>query len=84
MAANEKLTVDRKSEHARKTGRCFWLLRTPGFPTKTFIYKKDTQNRAIVELKKTIYEYIYVYLKVGKNKCFNQKNIPFLVLKMYF
>lgn len=34
---------------------------------KTFIYIKETQNRAIVEEeKKTIYEYIYVYVKLGK------------------
>lgn len=50
---------------------------------KTFIYMKETQNRAIVQEEKYIYEYIYVYVKVGKNKYFNQRNIPLLVLKMY-
>lgn len=45
---------------------------------------KNTQSYCGIR-KKTIYEYIYVYLKVGgKNKCFNQKIIPLLVLKMYF
>lgn len=42
------------------------LLWTPGFPMKTFIYTKERQNRAIVEEEKTIFEYIYVYVKLGK------------------
>lgn len=33
---------------------------------KTFIYMKETENRAIVEEEETIYEYIYVYIKLGK------------------
>lgn len=54
------------------------------FPNED-VYLYERQNRAIVEEeKKTIYEYIYVYIKVGKNKYFNQRNIPLLVLKMYF
>jgi len=36
------------------------------------------------EEEEAIYEYIYVYVKLGTNKYFNQRNIPLLVLKMYF
>lgn len=33
---------------------------------KTFIYMKETENRAIAEEEETIYEYIYVYIRLGK------------------
>lgn len=33
---------------------------------KTVIYIEEIQNRAIVEEEKSIYEYIYVYIKLGK------------------
>lgn len=38
------------------------------FPNEdVYLYERKTQNRAIVEEeKKTIYEYIYVYVKLGK------------------
>lgn len=45
---------------------------TPGFPRKTFIYIKYGTNGTLVDEKKTIYEYIYVYVKLGK-KYFNQR-----------
>lgn len=54
------------------------------FPVKTFIYMKEAKIEILRKKKKTIYEYIYVYIKVRKNKCFNQRNIPLLVLKKHF
>lgn len=39
---------------------------TPGFPMKTFIYMKDKTELLWKKKKKAIYEYIYVYVKLGK------------------
>lgn len=43
---------------------------------KTFIYIK-TDKTELLWKNKTIYEYIYVYIKLGK-KYFNQRNFFFL------
>lgn len=86
MAAGEQVTVvwiERESgqERLKETSEVITDTRFPN--EDVYLYERET-NRAIVEEEKTIYEYIYVYVKVGKNKYFNQRNIPLLVLKMYF
>lgn len=57
MAAGEELVVWVETE--TESDQC--LLWTPGFPMKTLIYIKETQNRVIVEEeKKTIYMNIFM------------------------
>lgn len=55
-----------KSERPQEAERDQRLSWTPSFPMKTFIYMKETENRAIAEEEETIYEYIYVYIRLGK------------------